>query len=149
MPTSPVTLNSYCLVPLLRPAGALTCRTVLKAPLSIPLATTSLLTYSANLVSSAAQAVKQARIGARSAGATSVVLSHDKFTSHLCIFRSYQRIVPAMTALIPNLADLLAALPSDAAGRDAAELITVGGAATMPADVDAALDQVISRWATP
>ncbi len=51
--------------------------------------------------------------------------------------------------LIPNLTDLVAALPLSAAGRDAAELAQAAGEATIPADVDAALDRVISRWATP
>ncbi len=49
---------------------------------------------------------------------------------------------------IPNLADLLAALPLTLAGRDAAELATAAGTANTPAKVDDALDQVIDRWAT-
>ncbi len=54
-----------------------------------------------------------------------------------------------MTDLIPNLQDLLAALPASPAGRDAAELAKAAGAAITPDDVDAALDRVISRWASP
>lgn len=54
-----------------------------------------------------------------------------------------------MSELIPNLPDLLAALPLSAAGRDAAELAGAVGEATTPDDIDAALDGVISRWATP
>lgn len=54
-----------------------------------------------------------------------------------------------VTDLLPNLPDLLATLPSSSAGRDAAELAEAAGEATTPDDVDAALDRVISRWATP
>lgn len=54
-----------------------------------------------------------------------------------------------MTDLLPNLPDLLAALPASAAGRDAAELAEAAGEAITPDDVDVALDRVISRWATP
>ncbi|MGI8537514.1 MAG: hypothetical protein ACR2K2_13745 [Mycobacteriales bacterium] len=53
-----------------------------------------------------------------------------------------------MADLIPNLDDLLAALPSTPAGRDAAELATAAGTASTPAKVDDALDRVISRWVT-
>lgn len=51
--------------------------------------------------------------------------------------------------LLPNLPDLLAAVPSSPAGRDAAELAEAAGEAMTPDDVDAALDLVIARWATP
>jgi len=54
-----------------------------------------------------------------------------------------------VTDLIPNLPELLAALPPSAAGRDAAELAEAADKAITPADVDAALDRVIGRWATP
>ena len=54
-----------------------------------------------------------------------------------------------MTDLIPNLADLLAALPASAAGRDATELVAAARVASTWAEVDAALDQVVSRWASP
>lgn len=54
-----------------------------------------------------------------------------------------------MSDLIPNLPDLLSALPSSAAGRDAAELAQAVDEATTQGEVDAALDHVISQWATP
>ncbi len=54
-----------------------------------------------------------------------------------------------MTDLLPNLPDLLAALSSSPAGRDAMELAEAAGDAMTPDGVDAALDRVISRWATP
>lgn len=54
-----------------------------------------------------------------------------------------------MADLIPNLADLLAALPTSTVGRDAAELATAAGAATTWDEVDAALDDVVNRWAVP
>ena len=54
-----------------------------------------------------------------------------------------------MPDVIPNLLDLVAALPASPAGRDAAELAAAAGEAVTPSDVDAALDRVISRWATP
>jgi len=55
----------------------------------------------------------------------------------------------AVSDHVPNLPDLLAALPSSAAGRDAAELVQAAGEAITQGEVDAALDSVISRWATP
>lgn len=54
-----------------------------------------------------------------------------------------------VTDLLPNLPDLLAALPSSAVGRDAAELAEAASEATTPDGVDDALDRVIERWATP
>jgi len=54
-----------------------------------------------------------------------------------------------VTDLIPNLADLLGALPSSTAGRDAAELAAAVGEVSTSAEIDAALDRVISRWVTP
>jgi hypothetical protein len=54
-----------------------------------------------------------------------------------------------VTDLIPNLADLLAALPDSTAGRDAAELATAAAEANTWAEVDAALDDVVNRWLTP
>lgn len=54
-----------------------------------------------------------------------------------------------VVALLPNLPDLLVALPSSPAGRDAAELAEAAGAAMTPDDVDDALDLVIAQWATP
>lgn len=59
-----------------------------------------------------------------------------------------ERYGPAVADLIPNLNDLLAALPSTPAGRDAAELAAAAGGASTPAEVDDVLDQVISRWVT-
>ena len=53
-----------------------------------------------------------------------------------------------MADLFPNLEDLLAALPATAAGRDAAQLATTAGEASTSADVDEALDRVVSRWAS-
>lgn len=59
-----------------------------------------------------------------------------------------ERYGPGVAELIPNLDDLLAALPSTTAGRDAAELATAAGTASTTSEVDDALDQVINRWAT-
>ena len=55
-----------------------------------------------------------------------------------------------MSDLLPNLPDLLAALSvTTPVGRDAAELARAAGAASTSDEVDAALDRVINRWATP
>ncbi len=54
-----------------------------------------------------------------------------------------------MTDLIPNLDDLLASLPASAARDDAAELAVAVRDATTWAEVDAVLDDVVTRWATP
>ena len=54
-----------------------------------------------------------------------------------------------MSDLIPNLADILATLPSTPAGRDAAELAAAVDKASTWAEVDAALDAAADRWATP
>lgn len=54
-----------------------------------------------------------------------------------------------VTVPLPNLSELLAALPPSPAGRDAAELAEAASEAMTLVDVDAALDRVISRWATP
>ena len=54
-----------------------------------------------------------------------------------------------MSNLIPNLADLLAALPSTQAGQDAAELVAVADESSTWAEVDAALDTLVETWATP
>lgn len=54
-----------------------------------------------------------------------------------------------MSNLIPNLTDLLTALPASEAGVDAAELATAASSATSWADVDRVLDEITRGWATP
>lgn len=61
-----------------------------------------------------------------------------------------ERCVAVVTDLIPNLEDLLAALPlATSAGRDAAELASATSRANTWTDVDAVLDAVVTGWAMP
>ncbi len=54
-----------------------------------------------------------------------------------------------MSDLVPNLDDLLVALPDGTkAGRDARELAQAVASADTWEDVDAALDRVVDRWAS-
>jgi len=65
------------------------------------------------------------------------------------VMPSGSAIRSGVTDLLPNLPDLLAALATSSAGRDAAELAGAAGEVMTVDDVDAALDRVVSRWATP
>jgi len=52
-----------------------------------------------------------------------------------------------VTDLLPNLDDLIAALPANAAGADAAQLARGVGASRSWQEADDALDAVVNSWA--
>lgn len=54
--------------------------------------------------------------------------------------------VRVVSDLIPNLEDLVAALPATPAGRDAAELTAAVSSAGSWHEVDSALDAVVDGW---